>query len=149
MKNLILVFALFLGISASAQTAMVKKFTNGGVPFYVTSDTVTNTGTNFLTNRYIVSGQAQNVTICWTATKQSGTVAGTVTLKGSMDGTNFVTISGTNMYGSDTYTTFTATDVATQTNCWTIRGNPFPYYRISWTGAGTMAATQTASFVAH
>ena len=157
MKKIIFgILALALTLGASAQviapltgTQMTKKFSNAGVPFYVTYDTVTNTGTNFLTNKLIVGGGAQSVTIQWTAVKLSGTVAGTVTLLGSLDGLNFTAITGNNSIGNITYSTFTATDVATQTKTWVLQNNPFPWYRVSWTGSGTMAATQSAVYNAH
>jgi len=156
MKKIIFgLFAIALSLSVKAQviaplsgTPMVKKFSNGA-PFYVTYDTVTNTGTNYLTNRYITSGQAQTVTIQWNAVKTSGTVAGTVTLMGSLDGLNFKAITGNKLIGNEAIATFTPTDVATQTTSWVLQGNPFPWYRVSWTGAGTMVATQSVVYNAH
>ena len=55
----------------------------------------------------------------------------------SIDGTNWKA-----MNTPDTQTalaTITATD-ATNTYHWRLSGSPFPYYRVSWTGTGTMAA---------
>lgn len=134
-------------IQANAQRNFQKKFSNAGVPFYVTSDTVTNTGTNYLSTIQPIGGPASTCTIQWTGTRQSGTVAGTVTLQGSLDAVSWTTVTGTST-GVQTGA-FTATNVATQATTWTLVGNPFPYYRVTWTGSGTMAATQTAVAVCH
>lgn len=158
MKKLFsILFTLALALGASAQviapltgTQMVKSYSNAShVKTYITYDTVTNTGTNFLTNKVLVSGPGQTVSIQWTAVKLSGTVAGTVTLQASLDGLNFFTLTGNKTVENTTISTFTATDVASQTTAWVIKNNPWPWYRVSWTGAGTMAATQSAVFSLH
>lgn len=129
---------------------MVKSYSNAShVTTYITYDTVTNTGTNYITNKAIVSGPGQTVSIQWTAVKLSGTVAGTVTLQASLDGLNFFALTGNSTVENTTISTFTPTDVATQTKSWVIKNNPFPWYRVSWTGAGTMAATQSAVWSLH
>lgn len=102
--------------------------------YNLTSDTATNSGTTYVgittTNSY------STVTIQAVVTKISGTVAGTVTLQGSDDGTNYVTVSSS----FATSTTHTATNVATSTKHFIITGNPYKYYRLSYTGSGTMSA---------
>ena len=62
-------------------------------------------------------------------TKVSGTVAGNAILKGSVDGTNYVNID-----------TLATTDVATQTKIFTETPVKYPFYRVTYTGTGTMAA---------
>jgi hypothetical protein len=149
--------AIAFSLSVSAQvivpltgTPMVKSYSNSShVKTYLTYDSVTNTGTNYLTNKVITSGIAQTVSVQWNAVKISGTVAGTVTLQASLDGLNFFAITGNATVENTTISTFTATDVATQTKAWVIKNNPFPWYRVSWTGAGTMLATQSAVINAH
>lgn len=151
MKRLIFLLLLSAGVaSAWAQGTVVtmkRRYTAVASPTIdVAFDTVTNAGTNYLTNLAPASGSpsyTRTTTIVWTATKQTGTVAGTVTLQGSNDNVNFFALTGA-ATGSST-TTFTATNVASQTTGWVIIGNPCKYYRISWTGAGTMAATQAAT----
>ncbi len=64
-------------------------------------------------------------------TKVSGTVAGNVILEASNDGTNYAAIS------TDT---LTLTDVATNTQLWSVTNAPYKYYRLKGTGSGTMAA---------
>lgn len=103
-----------------------------------TSDTTVNTGTAYLTvattaaNRNVAAIQV-------VVTKISGTVAGTITLQGSLDGTNFFAL--TDSTTSPTITTKTATDVASQTFAWLVNHSPWVYYRISYTGSGTMSAS--------
>lgn len=135
--------------TAATGLPMSKKFFNAGKGFFVDSDTVTNTGTNYLITRTPIGGYASTVSITWTATKQTGTVAGTVTLYGSVDGVNFVAITGNLGLNQTSIATFTPTDVATQTKTWVLQNNPYSWYEVSWTGAGTMAATQTARLQAH
>lgn len=158
MKRIILGLVAFVfAFAVNAQvivplsgTQMVKSYQNvSHKTAYITYDTVTNAATNYLTNKFLVSGAAQSVTIQWTAVKLSGTIAGTLTLLGSLDGLNFTAITGNNTIGNITVSTFTPTDVATQTKTWVLQNNPFPWYRVSWAGVGTMAATQSAVFNAH
>jgi len=110
-----------------------------------TSDTATNSGTSYVTTR--VRGWYNTISIQAVATKISGTAAGTVTLQGSLDGTNFVTVptnylydvTGQEPYKVDGTATLTVTDVTTSTKIFTVIGSPFQYYRLSHTGTGTMA----------
>ncbi|TXI13250.1 MAG: hypothetical protein E6Q68_01685 [Polynucleobacter sp.] len=71
------------------------------------------------------------------ATKVSGTLAGTATLQGSIDGVNFVTIGSA----------FTLTNVAKSTTIWTVDYGPYSRYRVIFTGSGTMSATGSAFFL--
>ena len=110
----------------------------------LTSDTVTNTATNYLTSGTI-SGYKNVVSVQVIVTKISGTVGGTISLQGSVDGTNFKAINT-----RDTQTalaTITATD-ASNVYHWRVTGNDFQKYRVSWTGTGTMAASFTAKLLA-
>lgn len=137
------IFLLGLALGASGQTVLKKHFANTDVIL----DTVTNTGTNYVGNLKPIAGPAQSVVIQCNLVKQSGTQAGTITIQGSLDGTNFVAIPT-----NETQTavaTATATNVATQSFAWRFTGNPFPYYRVSWTGTGTMASTLAGVLIAH
>lgn len=102
-----------------------------------TSDTITNSATNYLSIQ-VVKGY-NTVTIQPIVTKISGTVAGTVTLQGSNDGTNYVTVSTSYLLGASA--TLTALNQTTTTKLFVITGSPYEYYRLSYTGTGTMAAT--------
>lgn len=106
-----------------------------------TTETVTNTGTAYLqANRM---GRRGNTVIQATVTKTSGTLGGTMTLQGSVDGVNYKAM--TVAEASTAIPTYTVTDTASQTQIWRLTGNPFPYYRVSWTGTGTMVGTFTAA----
>lgn len=140
MKNLIKF--LFVGVVAILTTAFEAKaqvfdFLSGTS---ATFETVVNTGTAFLTSPRISPSPATSTTIWVAVTKVSGVVAGTITLQGSLDGTNWKAINT-----PDTQTalpTITPTD-ASNTYHWRLSGSPFLYYRVTWTGTGTMNATFT------
>ena len=150
MKKLFLIISLFAFafiVNGQGSLKALQKKVNLTTPTIISFDTVTNTGTNYLTTLVPISGAYQTVTVQWNGTKLSGTVAGTVTLQGSLDNVNFITVTGT-ATGVQTGA-FTATNVATQSTSWTLVNNPYAYYRVTWTGVGTMAATQTANILAH
>ena len=110
-----------------------------------TSDTVTNAGSGYVGLQ--VKGWYHTVSIQAVATKISGTAGGTITLQGSLDGTNYVTVptnylyavSGQQPYQVGSAATLTVTNVTTSTAIFTIIGSPFQYYRLSYTGTGTMS----------
>jgi len=122
---------------------MQKVVSSGTISF----DTVSNTATNYLGNLTPVKSPLQSVTIYWKLTRLSGKIAGTVKVQGSLDGTNFATITG-GATGS-AQTTITADTLTRASATWVIPYNPFPYYRVTWTGSGVMAATQAAKLIAH
>ncbi len=97
------------------------------------SDTVTNSATKTLSLQ--VRNFYKTVTIQVVATKISGTAGGTVTLQGSNDGTNYVTVS-TDYSDAQTMTVLNQT---TTTKFLIVTGSPYAYYRLSYTGTGTMA----------
>lgn len=142
MKRFIFIALLLIGFSAQAQLRDMYQADPAK-----TIDTVTNTGTAYLTNKAKMTPNTSASTTVWVAvTKISGTVGGTITLQGSLDGTNFKAI---NTMGTQTASaTVTATD-ATNTYHWWLQGCPFQYYRVSWTGTGTMAASFTAKVLAR
>lgn len=107
----------------------------------LTVDTVTNTGTSYVTTRALKADFTAHTTVQVNVTKISGTVGGTISLQGSLDGVNFKALNTL-----DTQTalaTITATD-ATNSYHWRVTGGSFLYYRVSWTGTGTMAASFSA-----
>jgi hypothetical protein len=138
--GLALTLALGLGMveNVSAQRSMLSSYS-------LTSDTVTNTGTGYvqLQNK----GVFDEVIIQAVMTELSGTTAGTVSILGSVDGVNYKAM--TIRDATTAIPTYTATDVASQTNVWRITGNGALYYRVSWTGAGTMAATLSAKLLSR
>lgn len=146
MKKIALLFVVALVASvaiAQPNTYTLKKhFANTDVSI----DTVTNTGTNYLGNLTLIPGQRSSVTVVVTVTKLSGTVGGTITLQGSLDGTTFVALNAPE--SQTALATKTAAD-ASGTYHWWLKTNPFPYYRVSWTGTGTMSAKMAAVILAH
>lgn len=132
-KILILIAFVLIGSGAFAQNIAMKASGLTGID----SAVVTNTGTGTLTSP-IVSGPRGSTVVSVLATKTSGTVAGTISLLGSVDGTNFKAILLPQV--ATALNTYTATDVATQVFLFSVEKNPYNYYRVSWTGAGTMAA---------
>lgn len=133
------------GSGTMAATIVGKLYASGAIfkhassnlksNYDLSTDTVTNSGSGYV--GITVNNYYPSMTIQAIVTKISGTVAGTVTLQGSNDASNYVTVSSN--YASAT--THTATDVATSTKHFVITGSPYKYYRLSYTGSGTMAAT--------
>lgn len=146
-KFIFLALFAIVAVTANAQLDMY----NGGTTYTLDRvnsgsigkiDTVTNTGHGELTSRRLVGAGAIGIQI--NVTKVSGTVGGTITVKGSLDGTNFVALN----------TEETQTALATKTAAdasgsyhWRLSRNQCAYYQISWTGTGTMVATFTAQII--
>lgn len=139
MKNLFLSLITVVALSAatlaptSKATAQVSSMVS---EYSLTSDTITNTGTAYL---YAKVNGYYGVSIQITVTKISGTVAGTTVLQGSLDGTNWNTIT--------TEDTLTHTNVSSQGYLWTFVNSPYLYYRVYSTGSGTMSALITAKIM--
>jgi hypothetical protein len=146
MKKIALIFIAILTVSlavAQPNTYILKKhFANTDV----SSDTVTNTATNYLGNLTLIPGQRSSVSVIVTVTKLSGTVGGVITLQGSLDGTTFFAMNAPE--SQTALATKTAAD-ASGVYHWWLKTNPFPYYRVSWVGTGTMSATMSAKILAH
>lgn len=129
-------------ISGFAQNVTNALNSTGG-----TTATITNTATAYVGVQ--VKQWYSTVSIQALVHKTSGTVAGTVTLQGSNDGTNFVTVNTgyiTNDITTAPFTTgggatLTATNVTDKSKIFVVRGSPYEYYRLSYTGSGTMVAT--------
>lgn len=114
--------------------------------YSVAGDTITNTGSGYV--QLQVKGSYSSVSIQAVSTKISGTAAGTITLQGSNDGTNFVTISTgylrdmtvSSPYAISGTATLTVLNQTTTTKVFTVIRSPYAYYRISHTGSGTMVS---------
>lgn len=134
MKKIIALLSLcFLFAVATESKAQVQSMT-------ATTYTVVNSGTINLGLK--LNGYYKNVSIQYVATKVSGTVGGTATLKGSIDGTNYVSIPVDAIL--DTTNAYTNTDVTTNTRVWVVKESPYLYYRIACVGTGTMNAIVSA-----
>ena len=136
-KFLFLALALTVSAGASAQLATFYQ----PLGTNLTTDTVTNTATAYVTTRVLANRQVVSTTIQIVVTKISGTVGGTITLQGSIDGTNFKALNTPNTQTA--MATITAADATAIYHYW-LAGCPYQYYRVSWTGTGTMSATVAA-----
>lgn len=137
MKNsMILFLVLTLGVlTSNAQEVFRQPL--GPANAKLTTDTVTNTATNFVTSPKSY-GTNNLITVQVNVTKISGTVGGVISLQGSVDGVTFKAITLEN--AQTVLPTITATD-ATNVYHFRLSSNPFLFYRVSWTGTGTMAAS--------
>ena len=140
MKKLIFAAAfVFAAVAANAQVVDMKSTSSKA------TDTVTNTGSEVLTAQ--VNGYQADVTIQAVVTKVSGTVAGTVVLQGSVDGSNYVTLTTTALPGGND--TCTLTNTATQSFNYAVGQSKYLYYRVRVTGSGTMVAIINAKLLAR
>lgn len=159
MKRIIQIFALvcLVAIAPTAKAQLVGRqltfYQALGGSTNIASDTVTNTATAFLTSPFS-GGGAGTTSIFVNVTKISGTVAGTLTLYGcnascsktSTTATNWVRVMQPDLQTA--VPTITATD-ATAPYAWNITGSPYAYYRVSWTGSGTMSASFSTILTSH
>jgi len=129
-KGLLIIALCFSGLVSHGQ-AIVQNLISPPASGLHLTDTVTNTGTVIMSSA-LVSGAAQNITVTATFTKLTGTVAGTATLLGSLNGIDWTSASGTS---------YTVTDVASATTSWILTGKPFQYYRVNVVGSGTSTYT--------
>lgn len=153
MKKIILLIAFisaFIAAKAQYSDAVLLTSITG---YY--GDTVTNTATKYLyyTNGLSapqLKGVLHTSAIAITVTKISGTVAGTISVEGSLDGVNYYNVYNSHFAGSDISNyNYTATDVSTQTFRF---APPFwadLYLRVKYTGAGNMSAKVEAKLFAR
>lgn len=123
-----IIFCMALG--ASAQSTVQNLYSNAASGVKLT-DTVTNTGTVTMSSKIVV-GAPNQTTITATFTKLTGTVAGTATLLGSVNGIDWTSASATS---------YTVTDVVSATTSWPLTGKNFLYYRVNVVGSGTSTYT--------
>ncbi len=122
---LIAISLLFIALGVNAQTSTMTG----------SADTVVNTGTKACSLKVV--NTYKQISIQAVVTKISGTVAGTVTLQGTVDGTNWVTVDTAALVtdGAATNTT------GAQSKVWIINNAPYLWFRLSYTGSGTMSAS--------
>lgn len=128
MKKLILLAVAFLGFATFAQTTAISMLGSSGS----TSDTVTNTSTEYLTIK--TTGNVSVYSFQFVGTKISGTVGGTVTLQSSVDGVNYTDVDAS----LTTIDSYTNTNVTTNTYITTVSRPAFLWYRFKVVGTGTM-----------
>jgi len=128
MKKILFVLIALIGFTvAKAQFATQLPLTAG--------DTTTNTGT---ASKIIkATGAYSGVAIQVKVAKISGTAGGTVKIQGSLDGSNY----------EDIGSSYTVTDVSSQTKTFYISAPLPPYIKVLETGTGTMSAVFTVYYV--
>lgn len=107
------------------------------IPMTASTATVTNTATVTLTAQ--VKGANNVVSIEYIATKTSGTVAGTATLYGSVNGVTYSVVPTGIIKGAAN--AYTNTDVTKNSYVWVITPSVYQYYQVQIAGSGTMVAT--------
>lgn len=119
--GLIFLFAcLFINTETHAQSYVAKI---GGL------DTVTNAGTKSYT--LVVQGRKTDVSFQVNCTKISGTVAGTVQVLGTLDGTNYAVVSSDTLVDASHVFSYSYTH------------NGYIKYKVTITGSGTQSSSYT------
>lgn len=144
MKKYFLIAAVAIALATiNPLTVLAQPGTPNPYPKALTTTSYGNTLDTVVNTAQKVTTPADGRTINWAsgitaqvvATKISGVVAGTLVLQGSMDGTNWTTI------GS-------AASVADASGTYSFNTTvKWYYYRISWTGTGTMSVSFKAFFL--
>lgn len=150
-KLFILIAILSLGLTTFAQKASLYNATNTYslaklVAATATRDTVTNTGTGALYAK-IQNGDGY-VTIQANVTKVSGTVAGSLTLLGSLDGVAYDSIrteETRTLLARATLRNTTGTDVYS----WRLKKSPYLYYKLASSGGTTCVYYLDAWILKH
>jgi alkyl hydroperoxide reductase subunit AhpF len=130
--SILLVAALCFAFTTVSNTAHAQVYKTRTL---AAGDTASNATTIYLTKAAIEDGI---VCIQAKVTKISGTVAGTVWLQGSVDGTNFETISTDTLALANQTTNF---------KTWPLTGTKYYSYRIKVTTSGTQASVATLSWL--
>lgn len=121
----------------SAQAPTGPKITYSAVgnlkstPTHPATDTITNAVTKYQYG--IINGSNVHATFQPTFVKISGTAAATVKLQGSVDG----------LFWSDEGSSYTVTDVASQTASWVVIPSKWAYYRLQIVPTGTQSVKVT------
>ena len=131
MRKFLFIAVIVLAASLSSN-AQVGTLTWSG--FGNTLDTVTNAGTKYA-GVTIGATPPKAFNFLIKVTKISGTVGGTISWQGSNNGTDYVTISTSSPSDASANYQYSVSG-------WT----PFKYYRVSWTGTGTMSASVQGTY---
>ena len=135
-----LVLLLFLSFTSVAQLSVYSSLYNAKNTYSLsnleaataTQDTVTNTGTGALYAKRITGPGA--VTIQLSVAKVSGTVAGTATLHGSLDGVLYDTA---RLANTVTRVPNHTLQNSSRTYEWNLSASPYLYYKVSTAGGTT------------
>lgn len=119
-KLVVILLAMVVGFTTKAQVYNYP---------LAAGDTVVNTAA--VSKAFAATGHYKGITVNPKYTKISGTVAGTIKLQASFDGTVWIDVASQ---------TASATDVASNQFIWYVAAPLAPRYRVLWTGTGTMSA---------
>lgn len=141
MKKFLLLFVATIALSATTiaqPTTWDMESSYDGV--YI--DTVTNTGTGYVDIKF--DATYSYISIQPVVTKISGTPTSNTNckLQGSIDGVNFKDITGDTLQ-----ITNTSSAISTVWTKTAATGNPYYWYRVSYTGYGTMSAALKAKIL--
>jgi hypothetical protein len=135
-KLLIMKKVLFLLLLVTMAAGSMAQGTKKALTVSSADDTLVDAQTGYLTTT--LNGSYGVVSFQLKVTKVSGTVAGTATLEGSHDGVTYASIHGTS---------YTITNVASQSAIWTIVPSNVPYYRLKLVMSGTQSSIPTGTVV--
>lgn len=133
MKKLFLLSAIAFCFTLQVNAQVLASMKNLTYPSTGTVDTVTNTGTGAVIIGPLTVPYS-NLTIEPKVTKISGTMNSNSApqLYGSLDGTIFYAITGDTLHITNTSSAITTLFIKTQ--------EAYRYYKVQWTGTGTMSA---------
>lgn len=112
----------------------------------ITQDTVTNTGLGAMYSK-VQTGEGY-VTIQVNVQKVSGTVAGTITLYGSIDGINYSALN-TEETQTALATKALADNAGTTAYHWRLKASPFSYYQVGTAGGTTCVYYMSGLILRH
>lgn len=130
MKKEIVIGLLALFFSTVGFSQVITSSAVGNLkstPTHAVTDTITNAVTKYQIG--VINGYNEIITVQPTFTKISGTAAATAKLQGSVDGVAY----------SDIGSSYTVTDVATQTHFWIVTPSSYQYYRLNIVPTGTQS----------
>jgi hypothetical protein len=132
MKKLLIMMAFMLSLTGFSQTITSAAVGNlRSSPTHAVTDTITNAVTKYQIG--VIGGYNEIITVQPTFVKISGTAAATVKLQGSVDGTSY----------NDIGSSYTVTDVASQSTAFIVTPSSYQYYRLSIVPTGTQSVKVT------
>jgi hypothetical protein len=144
--KIVTAIALFImfAFGANAQQSYSNKMQNAGID----SVGVTNTGTAYVTTTVATVNLAYTTVVVARVWSVSGTNGGTITLQGSIDGVGYSTVH-TAGYALTATATVSGANTAATYYSFVIGNSPYKYYRLSYTGSGTMVSYLKGSVWSH
>ncbi|CAB4165017.1 hypothetical protein UFOVP916_49 [uncultured Caudovirales phage] len=135
MKKILFAFAFIAMVAIAPAQTVIKPLMKGTTAYA----TITNTGTDSIL--VVLTQGYKNISFQPKVTKISGTMTSNSKpqLYGSFDGNRYYTITGDTLH-----ITNTSTPIYTS---WVKSSQDYKYYKVVWTGAGTMSAKLECLFM--